>query len=269
MGRRVPTATQALDRMAAVTYGRRRFQSLYRRLHNVALVGLNYGCGDPAINGELAFLDRMARTWQGRPIVAFDVGASQGLWTSALLERCASATVYAFEPTPSAFARLRANLEGRAQLNPCALGAAAGEAQMFGPPGGDHDLSEMASLHVRDLSNFNLAVEPIGTVAVQTVDDFCAAHDIARIDLLKLDTEGHELAVLGGAERLLAARAIDVIQFEFGGANIDARVFLRDIVDLLRPTHDVFRLLRDGVDPVQMTEREEIFTYANFVAFAN
>ncbi len=257
-----------LDRMAGPTYGRRRFQSAYRRLHNVALVGLNYGCGDPAVNGELALLDRMAKTWRGRPIVAFDVGASQGMWSSALLERAPSATIYAFEPMPSAFARLSANLDGRVHLNACALGAAAGEAEMFAPPGGDQQLGELASLHVRDLSNFDLAVETIGSVTVQTLDDFCDENEIARIDLLKLDTEGHELAVLTGAERLLRARAIDAIQFEFGGANIDARVFLRDIVNLLRPTHDVYRLLRDGVDPVQLNEREEIFTYANFVAFA-
>ncbi len=257
-----------LDRMAAPTYGRRRFQSVYRRLHNVALVGMNYGLGAPAVNGELALLDRLAKTWGERPIVAFDVGASQGMWSAALLERAPSATIYAFEPMPTAFARLSAQLEGRVHLNPCALGATAGEAEMYAPPGGDQQLSELASLHVRDLSNFDLAVETIGSVAVQTLDDFCDENEIARIDVLKLDTEGHELAVLTGAERLLRARAIDAIQFEFGGANIDARVFLRDIVNVLRPTHDVFRLLRDGVDPVQLNEREEIFIYANFVAFA-
>lgn len=268
MAAKLPTASSLLNRMAAPTYGRRRFQSLYRRLHGVALVGLNYGCGDPAINGELAFLDRIARTWNGRPIVAFDVGASQGMWSAAVLERDPSATIYAFEPMPTAFARLSAHLGDRVHLNPCALGDAAGQAEMFAPPGGDQQHGELASLHVRDLSRFDLAVETIGRVEVQTLDDFCAEHEVARIDLLKIDTEGHELSVLTGAERMLAAGAIRAIQFEFGGTNIDARVFLRDIVGLLTPTHDVFRLLRDGVDRVQMNEREEIFSYANFVAFA-
>jgi len=268
MAARLPTATHLLDRMASKTYGRRRFQGAYRRLHNVALVGLNYGCGDPAVNGELAFLDRMARTWHGRTVVAFDVGASQGLWSTALLERASSATVHAFEPMPSAFARLSANLGGRAHLHACALGATEGRAEMFAPPGGDPLLGELASLHARDLSSYDLAVESVGSVEVQTLDDVCEASDIARIDLLKLDTEGHELSVLAGARRLLDARAIDAIQFEFGGANVDARVFLRDIVAVLAPTHRVFRLLRDGVEPVRMNEREEIFTYANYVALA-
>ena len=269
MAARLQSATNLLNRLAAPTYGRRRYQSVYRRLHSLSLVGLNYGCGDPAVNGELAFLDRITRTWKGRPIVAFDVGASQGMWSSALLERAPSATIYAFEPMPSAFARLSAKLDGRVHLNACALGATVGEAEMFAPPGGDQQLGELASLHVRDLSSYNLAVETIGSVSVRTLDEFCADNAIARIDLLKLDTEGNELDVLRGAERLLTERAIGAIQFEFGGANIDARVFLRDIANVLRPTHDVFRLLRDGVDPVQLNEREEIFTYANFVAFAN
>ncbi len=268
MAAKLPTASSLLNRMAAQTCGKRRYQRLFRRLHGVSLAGLNYGCGDPAINGELAFLDRMARTWGGRPIVAFDVGASQGMWSAAVLERNPAAAIYAFEPMPTAFDRLSAHLGDRVNLNPFALGDTAGHAEMFAPPGGDRLLGELASLHVRDLSRFDLAVETIGRVEVQTLDDFCAEHEIARIDLLKIDTEGHELSVLTGAERMLAAGAIRAIQFEFGGTNIDARVFLRDIVGRLAPTHEVCRLLRDGVDPVQMNEREEIFSYANFVAFA-
>jgi hypothetical protein len=71
---------------------------------------------------------------------------------------------------------------------------------------------------------------------------------------------------VAGARRLLETRAIDAIQFEFGGANIDAKVFLRDIIGVLAPEFEVFRLLRDGLEPVRMDEREEIFTYVNFVA---
>lgn len=268
MAAKLSTATSLLNRMAAPTYGRRRFQGLYRRLHGVALAGLNYGCGDPAVNGEMAFLDRIAGTWSGRPVVAFDVGAAQGVWSEAVLARNPAATIFAFEPMPATFERLSAHLGDRVRLNACALGEAAGHAEMFAPPGGDEQDGELASLHVRDLSRFDLAVETIGRVEVRTLDDFCAEHEIARIDLLKIDTEGHELAVLTGAERMLAAGAVRAIQFEFGGTNIDARVFLRDIVGRLAPTHDVFRLLRDGVDPVQCNEREEIFSYANFVAFA-
>jgi FkbM family methyltransferase len=254
------------DRILRRTYGRRRFQHLYRRVHGLALAGLNYGDSDAGRNGEHAFIDRLASQWQERPVVAFDVGAFHGTWTAAVLEHASSATVHAFEPVASSFAQLSANVGGQAHVHRCALGAATGTAEMFAPPDADGSLGELASLHARDLSGFALAVEPIGKVQMRTLDEFCDEQGIAHIDLLKLDTEGHELAVLNGASKLLGSRAIDVIQFEFGGANIDSRTFLRDIVDVLRPTHAVHRLLRDGIEPVRLSEREEIFVYANYVA---
>jgi FkbM family methyltransferase len=37
-------------------------------------------------------------------------------------------------------------------------------------------------------------------VTVTTLDEYCAANGIERIDLLKNDTQGYELEVLRGAE---------------------------------------------------------------------
>lgn len=47
---------------------------------------------------------------------------------------------------------------------------------------------------------------------LERVDDFCKSNNIKKIDLLKIDTEGHELFVLKGAEKLL--RKINFIFFE-------------------------------------------------------
>jgi hypothetical protein len=57
---------------------------------------------------------------------------------------------------------------------------------------------------------------PTEEVALETIDRFCLREDIARIGLLKIDTEGHDLAVLHGAELLLARQAVDLIQVEAG-----------------------------------------------------
>jgi len=40
-------------------------------------------------------------------------------------------------------------------------------------------------------------------VRVETLDDIAAKEGVEYIDFLKIDTEGHELAVLSGASRLL------------------------------------------------------------------
>jgi hypothetical protein len=53
------------------------------------------------------------------------------------------------------------------------------------------------------------------TVDCVTVDRFCADQGLARLDLLKIDTEGHELEVLEGAAETLARRGVKFVFLEF------------------------------------------------------
>lgn len=82
---------------------------------------------------------------------------------------------------------------------------------------------------------------------------------------MKLDAEGHELQVLHGAERLLAHNTIDIIQFEFGGCNIDSRTCFQDFFYLLNPQYRLFQILRDGLFSIkEYVERHELFFTTNF-----
>ena len=101
------------------------------------------------------------------------------------------------------------------------------------------------------------------------VDRYCDEHEIARIDLLKLDVEGHELDVLEGAARMLSRRQIGLITFEFGGTNIDSRVFFREIYNRLRQAEmTVGRITPSGyVFPMPIyRETYERFLATNFLA---
>ena len=51
-------------------------------------------------------------------------------------------------------------------------------------------------------------------IETATLDRFCAAHAIDRIDVLKLDIQGGELAALRGAEGLLRGAAIRLVVAE-------------------------------------------------------
>lgn len=84
-------------------------------------------------------------------------------------------------------------------------------------------------------------------VQVSTLDAFCAVEGISRIDLLKIDVEGLEFAVLTGAKKLIDASAINAIQFEFGVGNFEARTFFRDFFDLLGDRYDFYRIVSDGL----------------------
>ena len=71
------------------------------------------------------------------------------------------------------------------------------------------------------------------TVPVVTLDDALHDYGIERVDLLKLDLEGAELAALRGAARSLKSGVIRVVAFEFGCPSIYSRVFFHDLWGLL------------------------------------
>lgn len=52
------------------------------------------------------------------------------------------------------------------------------------------------------------------SVASATGDEFCTAHGIAGIGILKVDTEGHDLEVLLGFDDALRRASVDVVQVE-------------------------------------------------------
>jgi FkbM family methyltransferase len=107
------------------------------------------------------------------------------------------------------------------------------------------------------------ATEPI---KVNTIDDFCAAAGIDRIDFLKIDVEGHELSILRGAQGMLTKGAVSMIQFEFGPGNIYSRTFFFDFWSLLS-SFTIYRILPTGIFPIRYYgEHREIFLTTNYLA---
>lgn len=138
--------------------------------------------------------------------VIFDIGANVGLY--ALLAAAANprAQIHAFEPTPEIHATFLNNLQLNAmqQVHAHRLGVArtTGRAFLQGCRGEDGTNEGMNYVAL------DRGPETIATVEMVALDDFCRDHEIATIDLLKLDIEGGEYAALLGARRLLEARAI-------------------------------------------------------------
>lgn len=54
-----------------------------------------------------------------------------------------------------------------------------------------------------------------GTVALTTLDEWCAEHGVTYIDAMKLDTQGSELGALQGAETVLSTVQLLEIEVEF------------------------------------------------------
>jgi FkbM family methyltransferase len=144
----------------------------------------------------------------------FDVGANVGQSALSFARDFPEATIYAFEPFTSIFARLQANVAGEARIVPCqaALSSAAERVQVAF----DGDSTSQLNRIDPFVNAAQLGRTRTEEIEVQTLDDFCAARSIERIDILKTDTEGYDVEVLRGAERMLKLGRIQTIVTEAG-----------------------------------------------------
>jgi FkbM family methyltransferase len=203
-------------------------QWLLEKTARLAQYGQGIGAaGRPGARADKSVLRRVKRAGE-KPLVIFDVGANRGDYVQLALVQFANQPlmIHAFEPSAAAFAELSRRWAARNEvvLSNTALGSEAGERTLYCDVAG----SELGSLYQRLIEHHDLHLTSRELVRVETLDAYCAAHGIERIHLLKLDVEGHELEVLRGAGRMLEQKRIAMVSFEFGGANVDARTFLRD-----------------------------------------
>ncbi len=105
-------------------------------------------------------------------------------------------------------------------------------------------------------------------VPLETIDHFCEQRGIEKIDYLKIDTEGAELRVLQGAERMLREHKITALQFEYGEAYYDANTTLKQTVQLLSHAgFVVFRISPYGLELISpWKDSVEDYNYSNFFA---
>lgn len=212
-------------------------------------------------NGEYAYLKSTLPDCK----VVVDAGAFQGDWTMQALEINPALQIHCFEPCKQNFGLLAKNVGSRAKINECGLSDADATADFFA----FSKVGQASSLYRRDGSPSALGTQGTAeTVLLKTLDGYSSEQGIKQIDLLKIDVEGHELAVLKGAARMLEESRIARIQFEYSSANIHSRVFFKDIYEFLRDFgYLVYKLYRSGRRPIlEYSQELDNFQYANYVA---
>ncbi len=181
----------------------------------------------PSVSGETRIVnERVPRN--GEPVV-FDVGANTGDWSALVLKANKLAKIHAFEPQPALAAHIAATYPDIA-VNNLAVGDLAGVLDLYDYA--DHPGSQHASLLKGVIDTIHGGTPRVTKVPVITLDEYCGKHDVKRIDFLKIDVEGFELAVLRGAKEMLARGQIEAIQFEFNEMNVPGRTFLLDFMNL-------------------------------------
>lgn len=225
----------------------------------------------PRFNGELRLLQQLFDEWRGSQVVVFDVGGNCGDYAELVLktarDKSAQVSLHAFEPVLSSYCDYRDRFGKESIiLNHCGASDRKQERLIYLNKEG----STLASLYQRDLRHLDISMQQSEHIELIRLDDYCTQHDIQHINLLKLDVEGHELAALNGLGELLSGDFIDAIQFEYGGANLDARVMLRDLFNLLEPLgFTIYKVMPGWIEERGYHPNMENYFYSNYLALSD
>jgi len=164
---------------------------------------------------------------------SIDVGANLGLYTYYLSRF--SKKVYAFEPNPYPFRTLKHVVDSNVVLEQAALTETTGEVELIVPHNRKGWSSNGAGLDRTGDSDF-IAIKITG----RRLDDL----NIGPVGFIKIDTEGHEMAVLKGGLKTLEAYHpnlfVEIEELHLGEKDPEVIRFLKDI------GYDGF-FLKDGV----------------------
>lgn len=222
-----------------------------------------------ALHGSLQEADDfsavMALVDPGATVI--DIGANFGLYAlHAALYAGPTGQVFAFEPLPSAHELLARNIaDNRLERTCTAVRVAVAEA------------SRVAQFRIASDSSFSGLKDTgrsttTGMIDVEVIalDDFAP---LARkqVDLIKIDVEGGEAAVLAGARHLLFRSPDVVVMFEFSYKNLDdeaRRTLMGQLnslmklgFDLYERSHDATALRRITPDTLVGARSENLFLF--------
>ena len=235
--------------------------SIFLRLEKIFAYLQGKGFGADTVEREVALALQLLGT---APRLVLDVGANQGHWTHFLLKRHPNTEVHAFEPQPVCAQTLRGRFGPcpNVSVHQLAVSDAAATLSLYFDFAG----SGLASLSKRELDHFGIDFTQSIEVKAVALDDYLATSGMGQIDIIKIDVEGHEMAVFKGMKEVLAsATPPKVIQFEFGGCNIDTRTYFRDFFQLLSKQYEIYRLTPFGPDLIdRYREIDECFRTTNF-----
>ena len=198
---------------------------------------LNYNCEH---NGELFLLNKLNNS--NNLDCLFDVGANIGSYSLLARDINKKCSIFAFEPVPDTFIELQKTVLNKdIKTFNFALGNDLGQKEML--------VSKDSKLSTLLLDNSNLANKDdckYVSVKIVTGDEFLKnKYELSRISLLKIDTEGYESEVLKGFRGIISR--VNVIQFEYGKANLLSKYFLKDYFNDYYNEFHIGKLYPNGV----------------------
>lgn len=155
------------------------------------------------------YLKAVLSNSKSKNLILFDVGANRGQTISAMNSIIPNASIHAFEPSLNCFKSL-IELFGKKQTIHL-VNAAVGDKESV-LNFNEYSWDSMSSLLKRTFGKAQIIKNY--DVNVITLDNYCESNTIEYINLLKTDTEGYELKVLKGAEKMIKRNKVEFVFVE-------------------------------------------------------
>lgn len=207
---------------------------------------------------EAKLMENCLKASAGKSL-AIDVGANIGFFTVAL-SSLGYSQVHSFEPIPQTFEVLKSNIinNGLSEgvfLNRLAIGDLKGtiDFEVFDK---SPAINRMIPSNGKEYRS-----RKVQRVPTLTLDEYCARHNINKIDFLKIDVEGMEPLVIEGAKDIFKKRQASKILLEICPANLNNAGF---------SLTEIYAMMLDiGYHPHRLTNRGEVGKYLSLSEINN
>ena len=213
-------------------------------------------------SGEINFLKHVCSQ---KPNFCIDIGANEGKYSEHILEN-SNATVLAFEPLSKNFKKLRIlkrKFPKRLFIFKIGLSNKKTKLKIYFNKKNSHWANFDAEINKIDYLKENKSKEICNLNKLDNI--FRRSKKIVNksIDLIKIDTEGHELEVLLGASKTIKKFKPNYIQIEYNWHHLIKNVNLYHFSKLLK-NYEVFKILPNDEDLMKIDPLRPEHNYFNF-----
>ena len=233
------------------------------KFENLFSISQGKGFSDPKKEAELIVKFAKKKNIVLKNI--FDVGSFHGTYTDEILKSYPESNFFLFEPDEVNFNFLKKKYSNSTNIN--LFNIAVSNKNEMGTLFSYGKGSIMGSLINQDFSHLELENDIHQTVKVTRIDTFLNDRKIDTIDLCKIDIEGNEMNAFEGMGEKIDK--IKIIQFEFGEADIDSKVFFKDFFNFLKNKNfEIYRITPSRLEIIKnYDENLEHFRVTNFIGF--